>query len=124
MIEEEQRRQRRRKLLLMLKELRETPFESPRFAELVAVLEDLKAEGVFIDVRICPSCKSPRVRPVTSLGDPLGHMGLTPRKYECLDCGWRGTLEMALTNRPLTEKQQRLVMDAHIFVKEEARKLP
>jgi hypothetical protein len=74
--------------------------------ELTDLLEQLKKEGKYVEVRVCPRCKSTRIKRVGSMqGDMSGHMAITLPKFECLDCGWRGRLTIYATNRPLNEKQ-------------------
>lgn len=101
MSEDNERRERKRKRqAAFLKKVEELPVESPRFRELVELLQEMEEKDQHIDVRLCPSCKSPRVRSTCSGLDPLGHMNILPRKYECPECGWRGRLELLATNRP------------------------
>jgi hypothetical protein len=74
--------------------------------ELTDFLEKLKKEGRYVEVRICPRCKSTQIKRVGSMqGDMSGHMAMTSPKFECLDCGWKGRLIIYATNRPLNEKQ-------------------
>jgi hypothetical protein len=74
--------------------------------ELTETLEELKKKGKYVDVRICPHCKSTRIRRFGSMqGDMSGQMAMTLPKFECLDCGWRGRLTIVATNRPLIKKQ-------------------
>jgi hypothetical protein len=83
------------------------------FLELLEVLEELEKEGDYVDVQICIRCKSPRVRRVGSLsGDILGHMAITPVKFECIECGWRGRLVLKATNQPLGIKEVAIIAEA------------
>ncbi len=76
------------------------------------LLEELEKEGKFVDIQICPKCKSARVRRVRTLeGDMSGHLGWLPLKYECLDCGWRERLALKATNRPLSRKEMALIAE-------------
>ncbi len=80
--------------------------------ELVEFLEKLEAEKKYLDVQICPKCKSPKVkRTGTQEGDLFGHMGVVPPKYECSDCGWTGCTVVKVTNRPLTVKDMELIAE-------------
>jgi len=107
---EEQRRKRKRKQQLAL--LREEEVVSETFPELLRVLEELREEGKYVDVQICPKCKSARVRRVSAMrGDMSGHMAITPVKYECLDCGWRERLVIKATNRPLGWKEMAIIAE-------------
>ncbi len=84
--------------------------EEKQLEELMIVLEDLKKKGKFVDIAICPRCKSARVRRVGSMsGDMSGQMALTLPKFECLDCGWRGRLPIYATNRPFDKKSMDVV---------------
>ena len=57
MKEEEKKRKKRRKQLVVL---REEEIESEEIVELVNVLEGLKKEGKYVDLQVCPRCKSPQ----------------------------------------------------------------
>jgi RNase P subunit RPR2 len=93
--------------------LKQKKAESQKLLELLEILEELEKEEKHVDVQICPRCKSPRVRRVRSMeGDMLGHMGLLPVKYECLDCGWRGRLVIKATNRKLGIKEAAIIAEA------------
>ena len=86
--------------------------ESPTFIELVRVLEELEKEGKFVDIQICPKCKSPKVRRVGTLsGDLWGHMGILPPKFECEECGWRARLVLKATNKPLNIKDVEIIAE-------------
>lgn len=102
MEKQEKKKKTRQKQLTVLKEEER---ESQALLELVSVLEDLEAKGKYVDIQVCPRCKSPRVRRVgATAGDMSGHMALTPLKYECLECGWRERLILKTTNRPMDVK--------------------
>jgi len=108
---EEQRKKKKRKRQLTL--LKEEEILSETFPEMMAVLEELRKEGKYVDVQICPRCKSAKVRRVGSMsGDMSGHMAITPVKYECLDCGWRERLVIKATNRPLGWKEMAIIAEA------------
>jgi len=81
--------------------------------ELVEFLEKLEDEKNYVDVQVCPKCKSPKVnRTGTAEGDMFGHMGIVPPKYECCDCGWNGQTVVKVTNRPLTVRDVELIAEA------------
>lgn len=81
--------------------------------ELIEFLEELEGEKKFVDVQICPKCKSPKVKRVdTDAGDLWGHMGVVPPKYECTDCGWSDRVVVKVTNRPLTVRDVELIAEA------------
>src|SRR4030042_5148732 len=79
--------------------------ESELFPELMRGMEGLEKEKKYVDMQVCPKCKGPLVRRVGSMiGDMSGHMGLTPPKYECRECGWRERIVLKATNRPTSVK--------------------
>jgi hypothetical protein len=110
-MEEEHRRKKKRKRQLTL--LKEEEILSETLPEMVTVLEELRKEGKYVDVQVCPRCKSAKVKRVGAMsGDMSGHMALTPVKYECLDCGWRERLVIKATNRPLGWKEMAIIAEA------------
>jgi len=110
-MEEEQRKRKKRKRQLTL--LKEEEILSDTLPEMMAVLEELRKEGKYVDVQICPRCKSAKVRRVGSMsGDMSGHMAITPVKYECPDCGWRERLVLKATNRPWGWKEMAIIAEA------------
>ncbi len=87
--------------------------ETQELAKLVEVLDELEKEGKYLDIQVCPKCKSPKVRRVDSMsGDIMGHMGLTPPKFECLACGWREKLVLKATNKPTSVKDVVIMAEA------------
>ena len=93
--------------------LKQETSENKKFLELLEVLEELEKQEKYVDVQICPHCKSARVRRVRSLnGDMTGHLGWLPVKFECLDCGWRELLVLNATNRKLGPKQVAIIAEA------------
>jgi len=97
--------------------------ESELFPELMKGLEDLEKEKKYIDIQVCPKCKSPLVRRVGSMtGDVLAHMGWTPPKYECRECGWRERLVLKATNRPTSIKDVVAMAEAKDAENERRRK--
>jgi hypothetical protein len=87
--------------------------ESELFPELVEALEELEKERKYVDIQVCPKCKGPLVRRVGSMtGDMSGHMGLTPPKFECKECGWRERLVLKATNRPTSIKDVVIMAEA------------
>ena len=93
--------------------LKEKSVESPKkIMELVKGLEDLEKERKYVDIQICPRCKSHRIHRVGSMiGDMSGHMGLYPAMFECLDCGWRGRLVIKATNKKLGVKEVAIIAE-------------
>lgn len=109
--EEKQRKKKKKQRQKSL--IKQKKVESQKFLELLEVLEELEKEDKYVDVQICPHCKSPRVRRVGSMsGDMSGHMGLLPVKFKCLDCGWRERLVIKATNRKLSLKEVAIIAEA------------
>lgn len=110
MEETKKKKKKKRKQITLLKE---KEIESPLTLELLKVLEDLEEEEKYLDVQVFPKCKSPRVRRVSAMGgDMSGHIGMTPVKFECLDCGWRERIVLKVTNRPLGLKDVAIIAEA------------
>jgi uncharacterized protein with PIN domain len=110
MSEQEQKKKKKKKHLSLL-ESEKT--ESELLPELVRALEELEKERKYVDIQVCPKCKGPLVRRVGSMtGDITGHMGLTPPKYECRECGWRERLVLKATNRPTSAKDVVIMAEA------------
>jgi len=108
--EEKPKKKKRKRQLTLLKQ---EEIQSESLPALMEILEELAKEGKFVDVQICPRCKSAKVRRVGSMsGDMAGHMAITPVKYECLDCGWRERLVIKATNRPLGWKEMAVIAEA------------
>jgi ribosomal protein L37AE/L43A len=81
--------------------------------ELIEFLNKLEDEKKYVDVQICPKCKSPKVKRVGTMdGDLWSNMGLIPPKYECSDCGWSDRVLVKVTNRPLTVKDVEIIAEA------------
>ena len=113
------KRKKKKKQKLLLKQQKKA--ESPEFLELLEILEDLEKEHKYLDVQICPHCKSPRVRRVgTMKGDMSGHIGVLPPKFECLDCGWRERLVIKATNRKMGVKDVAIIAEALSLEKEKS----
>ena len=97
--------------------------ESELFPELMKGLEELEKEKKHIDIQVCPKCKGPLVRRVGSMtGDMSGHMGWTPPKYECRECGWRERTVLKATNRPTSVKDVVIMAEAKDAEKERRKK--
>jgi len=107
---EPEKRKRKKRQFLVLEEQTE---ESPELADLVKVLEELEKQGKLVDVQVCPKCKSPRVRRVKTMsGDLWSHLGWTPPKFECEDCGWQTRLVLKATNKRLSVKDVEIIAEA------------
>ena len=94
-------------------EQKEKKAESKNVQKLVQRLDELKRKEKYVDVAVCPKCKSINLRRVKSTkGDMTGHLGWLPVKYECLDCGWRGRLEVFATNKKQSWKEIAVIAEA------------
>ena len=82
MAETEQRKKKKKKRQNLLETEK---VDSELLPGIVDALSELEKQRKYIDIQICPKCKSPRVRRVGSMkGDISAHMGLTPPKYNAL----------------------------------------
>ena len=117
---QEQKKKKKRKHPSLLESER---VESELFPQLVEALEELEKERKYVDLQVCPKCKGPLVRRVGSMtGDMSGHMGLTPPKFECKECGWRERLVLKATNRPTSIKDVVIMAEAKDAEKETERR--
>jgi RNase P subunit RPR2 len=106
---EKRKRKRKKRQFLVLEEQTE---ENPELAELVKVLEELEKQGKLVDVQICPKCKSPRVRRVKTMsGDLWSHLGWTPPKFGCEECGWQTRVVLKATNKRLSVKDVEIIAE-------------
>ena len=113
MSEEEQEQKKKKKRTKQLTDLETGQVESEMLPGLVEALEELEKEKKFVDIQVCPKCKSPLVRRVGSMvGDMSAHMGFTPPKYECRECGWRERIVLKATNRPTTVRDVVMMAEA------------
>jgi len=77
MSEEQPKKKKKKKRQISLLESEQV--ESELLPELVKRLEELEKEKKYVDIQVCPKCKSPLVRQVGSMvGDMSAHMGFTP----------------------------------------------
>ena len=87
--------------------------ESKQVQKLTERLDELKRKEKYCDVAVCPKCKSINLRKVDAMkGDMSGHLGWLPVIYECLDCGWRGRLEIFATNKKQSWKEVVIMAEA------------
>jgi hypothetical protein len=94
--------------------------ESKNVQKLMERLDELRKKEKYCDVAICPRCKSINLRRVKStMGDMTGHLGWLPVIYECMDCGWRGRLEIFATNKRQSWKEVAVMAEARDIEKEE-----
>jgi uncharacterized protein with PIN domain len=122
--QEKQKQQKKKKKKKQLTILENEKAESELMPQLVEVLEELEKEKKYVDIQVCPKCKSPLVRRVGSMtGDMMAHMGFSPPKYECRECGWRERTVLKATNKPTTIRDVILMQEAkEIAVKDEQTK--
>ena len=106
--EQQKKKKKKRQNLLQTEKV-----DSELLPELVDALSALEKQRKYFDIQVCPKCKSPRVRRVGSMkGDISAHMGLTPPKYECQECGWQERIVIKATNKPTTVKDVVIMADA------------
>ena len=92
---------------------KEKKAESKQVQKLTERLDELKRKEKYCDVAVCPKCKSINLRKVDATkGDMSGHLGWLPVIYECLDCGWRGRLEIFATNKKQSWKEVVIMAEA------------
>jgi uncharacterized protein with PIN domain len=109
--EQEQKKKKKKKKPMSILETEKV--ESELLPELVEALEELEKEKKYVDVQVCPKCKSPLVRRVGSMvGDMSAHMGFTRPKYECGECGWRERTVLKATNKPTTVRDVVIMAEA------------
>ena len=107
---QEQKKKKKKKQLAILKSKK---VESAFLPELSEILDELEKEKKYVDIQICPKCKSPLVQRVGSMvGDMSAHMGFTPPKYECCECGWREKTVLKATNKPTTVREVVVMAEA------------
>ena len=107
---EEQAQKKKKQLSILETE----KVESELLPELVKALDELEKEKKYVDIQVCPNCKSPKVLRVGSMkGDMSAHMGLTPPKDECPECGWREKLVLKATNRPTSVRDVVIMAEAN-----------
>lgn len=83
----------------------------------IEVLEKLKQDGVTIDLKICPQCKSPIIfrMDIVALYAPL-----SPARYVCKKCGWVGRAVIEMTNRRIDELDEEMLEDLINIVSEDS----
>ena len=125
--EQEQTQKKKKKKKKQLTVLETEKVESELLPQLVEALDELEKEKKYVDIQVCPKCKSPLVRRVGSMvGDMSAHMGFTPPKYECRECGWRERTVLKATNKPTTVRDvviMKEAKDADIERKQKERKI-
>jgi RNase P subunit RPR2 len=113
MSEEEQEQKKKKKKKKQMTFLETEKVESELLPHLVEALDESEKEKKYVDIQICPKCKSPLVRRVGSMiGDMSAHMGFTAPKYECRECGWRERTVLKATNKPTTVREVVVMAEA------------
>jgi transposase-like protein len=107
-----QKKKRKKQQLTVLEHVQEeTAIQNA--TEVAQALEELEAQGVHLDIQVCPKCKSPKVRRAKSAeGDMWGHIGMLPPSYECPDCGWQERLVLKATNKKMSVRDVELIREA------------
>lgn len=109
---QEQKRKRKKQNQQQIQPLDEQISDSGQ--ELINALNELEHQKIYVEIPICPKCKSPRIRRVDSTGgDMFGNMGITPPKYECSECGHTAQTILKATNKPLTVKEVEHIAEAN-----------
>jgi hypothetical protein len=99
---------------------KEKTTETKNVEKLMERLDELRKKEKYCDIAVCPRCKSVNLRRVKSMmGDATGHLGWLPVIYECLDCGWRGRLEIFATNKRQSWREVAVMAEARDNEKEE-----
>jgi uncharacterized protein with PIN domain len=107
-----QKRKRKKKSPLSLVETEQV--ESVLLPELVEVLDELAKEKKYVDVQVCPKCKSPLVKRAGSMaGGLFGDMGITPPSHECRECFWTGQIVLKASNKPTTVRDVVIMAEAN-----------
>jgi len=120
---EQKQEKKKRKKKEHLGSLETERAESELFPELMKGLEELEKEKKYVDIQVCPKCKSPLTRRVGSMtGDMSAHIGWAPPKYECRECGWRERSVLKATNRPTSIKDVVVMAEAKDAENERRRK--
>ena len=111
--EEEQEQKKKKKKKKQLLVLETEKVESVLLPELVQALDELEKEKKYVDIQVCPKCKSPLVRRVGSaVGDMFSHMGFTLPIFECRECGLREKTVLKATNKPTTPRDVAIMSEA------------
>jgi RNase P subunit RPR2 len=110
---EEKQQPKKKKKKKQLAILQSKKVDSAFLPELSEILDELEKEKKYVDIQICPKCKSPLVQRAGSMvGDMSAHMGFTPPKYECRECGWREKTVLKATNKPTTIREVVVMAEA------------
>ena len=107
-----QKKKRKKKVSAFLEHVQEDAVIQNAI-EVTQALEELKAQGDFVEIQVCPRCKSPKVERAKSTGgDMWAHIGLLPPSYECSECGWQERVVIKATNKALSVREVELIREA------------
>jgi transposase-like protein len=107
-----QKKKRKKRQLTILEQVQEEK-AIQNAAKVTQALEELEKQGIYLDIQVCPKCKSPKVRRAKSTGgDMWAHIGILPPSYECPDCGWQERVILKATNKPLSVREVELIREA------------
>ena len=121
--QEQKEKKEKKKKKKQLAVLQPEKVESALLPQLAEALDELEKEKKYVDIQICPKCKSPLVQRAGSMiGDMSAHMGFTPPKYECRECGWREKTVLKATNKPTTVRDVVVMAEAKDADQEKKRK--
>jgi transposase-like protein len=116
-----QKKKRKKQQLPVLEQVQEE-IAIQNATEVAQALEELEAQGIRLDIQVCPKCKSPKVRRAKSTGgDMWAHIGMLPPSYECPDCGWQERVVLKATNKPLSVRDVELIREAMDIKDDESR---
>ncbi len=71
-------------------------------------LDDLAKEEKYIDIKICPECKSAKLEILDLIGL---YSPLSPVRCRCKNCGWMGRNVIEMSNRKISEKDEEVLED-------------
>jgi len=121
--QEQKEKKEKKKKKKQLAILQPEKVESALLPQLAEALDELEKEKKYVDIQICPKCKSPLVQRAGSMiGDMSAHMGFTPPKYECRECGWIEKTVLKATNKPTTVRDVVVMAEAKDADQEKKRK--
>lgn len=122
MVETQVRKKKRKKQQLSTFEQVQEETAIQNATEVAQALEELEAQGIRLDIQVCPKCKSPKVRRAKSTGgDMWGHLGMLPPSYECPDCGWQERVVLKATNKRMSVRDVELIREAMDIKDDESR---
>ena len=107
-----QKKKRKKRQLTVLDQVQEEK-AIQNAAKVTQALEELEKQGIYLDIQVCPKCKSPKViRAKSTGGDMWAYIGILPPSYECPDCGWQERVVLKATNKPLSVREVELIREA------------